>query len=322
LSDPANGLGAWVHHELVAPVTGAPFRHGWAALFRRGVAPVLARFGPEALTGPSADPVDPDGVPGDGPQDGLSASQRAAWAAVGALVSTAEASLAFPSFRGRSGTLAWDLTLGGAAGELSAGPLWTFPRWAWERELLPGSQALPTPSAPVRGTFEVAGEPVRLSDLTSGGVAHIYGHGSAERWGWLHGELGRGDVVEVVAAVGRRPGLRHLPPAAFVQLTVAGRTWPRDPLLAARHFRTELGTEGFSVEGSVGRRRLRLRVRLPEDQVVVVAYQDPDGSSATCTNSEVADASVRLERRTEGRWVPEGEWSLAGTAHAEVGVRP
>ena len=71
----------------------------------------------------------------------------------------------------------------------------------------------------------------------------------------------------------------------------------------------------------MGERRLAVTVTLPE-RSVAVGYTDPDGATATCTNSEVADAHVLLEHRSGGAWVTEREWALDGTAHAEIGTRP
>ena len=61
---------------------------------------------------------------------------------------------------------------------------------------------------------------------------------------------------------------------------------------------------------------------MPEDRSVALTYADPDGETATCTNSCVADASIRVERRSGTTWTIENEWELRGTAHAEVGTRP
>ena len=294
VSDPEKGTGLWVHHELVAPPEGAAHTHGWCALFRPPDPPVLERFGPEDLGG--------DGGPGRN------------WPAI----DTAGAALEPPVVRGRAGRLGWDLAW--HAGEKSA-PLFTFPAWAWEMERLPGAQVVPVPSAPFTGTVSLDGEPVALSASATGAVAHIYGHGNAERWGWLHAELGGGDVLEVVAATSRLPGLSMLPPMGFVQLRVAGRDWPRDPLAAAPLIRARLGLPEWELSGTVGRWRLRAQVTIPPSQSVAVDYVDPDGASATCTNSEVADAEIVLEHRRT-RWETAARWRLDATAHAEIGSRP
>jgi hypothetical protein len=291
-SDPATGMGGWIHHEIVAPVSGDPYAHGWAAVFRPGMMPVLSRFGPGAV--------------------GSDHAHRLPLVAGGGVFDP-------PTLRGETGRLAWDLRW--HEDDEHAPPLFTFPAWAWEREVLPAAQVVPVPSASFAGTVRVEGDVVPLSSRARGNLAHIYGHGNAQRWAWLHAELGDGDVLEVVSAVSRRRGLNRLPPLAFVQLRLAGRDWPRDPLVAAPLFRTHIGLPTWRVRGTVGRWRLRAEVTIPESGSVHVAYVDPDGSTATCTNSEVADADIVLEHRRD-KWEVAARWSLPGTAHAEVGTRP
>jgi hypothetical protein len=302
VSDPPQGLGLWVHHELVAPVHGPATSHGWAALFRPPGDPVCERFGPVPLPAPA---VTGAGAPG---RRGEAAP---GWPAAG------PAQLEPPRLWGAAGALQWELSWKDQADR----PLFTFPRWAWERDVLPGAQIVPVPSAPFGGVLRVGRTPITLSPEARGAVAHIYGHGNAERWGWLHAELGGGDVLEVVAATGRRPGLDRLPPVAFVQLRTGGRDWPRDPLAAAPFLRARLGLPSWSVRGTVGRWRLRVEVDIPAGQAVTIEYLDPDGAGATCTNSEVADAEVVLEHR-RARWETAATWRLSGTAHAEIGTRP
>lgn len=290
LSDRSNGIGLWVHHEMVAPSAGEPYAHGWTALFRPSQPVVLERFGPSPA-GPHL------------PTDSYAPCSGSA--------------IDPPGIRGSAGRLAWDLHWGTAA----VRPLWTFPSWAWQREVLPAAQVVPVPNASFQGTIALDGETFTLSGLTRGNLAHIYGHGSAERWGWLHADLGGGDVLEIVSAVSRRPAMNRLPPLAFIQLRLGEHDWPRDPLLAAPLFRTQLGLPRWEVSGALGRWRLRVEVEIPPQGAVEVGYVDPDGATATCTNSEIANALVVLEHR-RNHWEIEHEWSLRGTAHSEIGTRP
>jgi hypothetical protein len=291
VSDPGTRTGVWVHHELVAGVDGQAQVHGFTAVFRAGEAPVLERFGPVPATGAAA----------------------SSW--MGS--DSTGARLEPPAVEGEAGRLGWDLRWD----EAHAGrPLFTFPASAWERELLPAAQIVPVASAAWSGAVEVDGRKRELSPEARGGVAHIYGHGNAARWGWLHAELGGGDVLEVVAAVSRQPGLDRLPPLTFVQLRTGGQDWPRRPMVAAPLFRTRLGLPAWDLKGVVGRWRLRAEVEIPLAQSVEVAYRDPDGESATCTNSELADAEIVLEHRGD-RWETAASWSLRATAHAEIGTR-
>lgn len=203
---------------------------------------------------------------------------------------------------GSAGALAWDLTWDSSEQR----PLYTFPRWAWERELLPAAQIVAAPTLEATGT--VAGQPF----AGHGNVARIYGHGNAARWAWLHADLGDGEVVELVAAVSTRPGLRRLPPVTHLRWRLDGRDGPslQGPSFGLRS-RLDLPT--WSVAGRVGRQQVRIEVTQPEDRCVTIGYTDPDGATATCTNTERADVSIRIGDRT---------WTLSGTGHAEVGTRP
>ena len=284
----STGEGLWVHYETVAPEHGEPYAHGWIARFPVAGAPTWERFGPDPAAAPSGGEgvhfVSGDNAVADGLLTGATKSMR------------------------------WHLGF-----EQQGAPLYTFPRTAWEREVLPGAQIVPVPSAAVRGWAEQDGE--RVDIVGRGGVARIYGHGHAKRWGWLHADLGGGDVLEIVAGVSRRPGLSSLPPAPFVQLRAGGRDWPRNPLLAAPLLRAKLGLPTWTVAGTVGRRRLRVEVELPDERSIAVDYTDPDGAGSVCTNSERADAEIVVERWA-GRWEKERAWVLDGTAHAEIGTRP
>jgi hypothetical protein len=284
-TDEATGAGLWVHHETVAPTDGDAYTHGWVAVFPPDRAPAYERFGPSPTT---------QHEPGD------------AWAR------TDPATMTATTATGTTATLGWDLRWTPGEGR----PLWTFPRWAWRRQLLPAAQVVPLPHIRMTGT--VAGNAFD----GFGNIAHIYGHGNAQRWAWLHADLGDGDVLELVAATARRPGLRRLPPLPLLQLRLGGRDWPREPLAAAPLMRAAIGDHRFRVTAIVGTRRLRVEASLPAERCVDIGYTDPDGATATCTNSERADVSVELERLTRSGWRSERHWRLDGTGHAEIGARP
>ncbi|MGW4568749.1 hypothetical protein ACWEN3_42550 [Streptomyces sp. NPDC004561] len=294
VTDPDTGSGLWLHHELTAPADGSePYAHGWAAVFPKDGPVRHARFGPAAWT-PGRTGFSADGVT----------------VRPGHLTGSAE-----------NGALCWDLT------ERPADePLFTFPRWSWRRPLLPAAQMLPAARASYDGTFTHDGTTLTLTGAP-GASARIYGHGNARRWAWLHADLGGGDVLEAVAAVSMRPGLRGLPPLVFLRLRRHGRDWPRRPerpavgWAGAGRFRADIALPTWTVTGRSGPRRIRVEVTQPADRTLALDYTDPDGGHATCRNSERADAHVLLERWWFGGWRTEAEWTLDGTAHAEVGTR-
>jgi hypothetical protein len=290
LTDPETGTGVWVHHELVAP-TGRTdaYAHGWGAVFPPGEKPVLARFGPQAWSSPDSG------------------------------FACADVEVTAAGLRGRAGEMSWDLEP-----TVSTGPdnraLYTFPRWAWQGEVLPAAQVVPHPAQRFSGTVRHGDRVLELA-RAPGATARIYGHGNARRWAWLHADLGDGDVCEVVAAVSTRPGLNRLRPLPFVRLRVAGEDWPASSLRAALSLRATVGLPTWTVQGRVGDRALRVEVTMPSEETVAVDYRDPDGSSLVCHNSERAVADVDLSRRVGGQWRSEHRWRLDGTAHAEVGLR-
>jgi hypothetical protein len=287
LTDPATGTGVWVHHELVSPSDGAEAHaHGWAAVFPPGEKPVLARFAPSA------------------------------WRSPGGGFTCAGVDVTAAGLRGQAGDLTWDLT----PTRPDDRPLYTFPRWAWQRELLPAAQIVPHPAQRFSGTVRNGDRVLELRQAP-GATARIYGHGNARRWVWLHADLGNGDVCEVVAAVSTRPGLDRLRPLPFVRLRVDGEDWPRGSLRAARALRATVDLPTWTVHGRVGNRALHVEVTMPEDETVCVDYADPDGSPLVCHNSERAVAEVGFSRRVGRRWRAEHRWRLDGTAHAEVGLR-
>ncbi|MQY09460.1 hypothetical protein [Actinomadura macrotermitis] len=209
--------------------------------------------------------------------------------------------------QGAAGEIAWDLRESGGGD-----PLYTFPRWAWERELLPAAQIVPKPTASYDGTVRF-GDRVLNLEAAPGGTARIYGHGNARRWAWLHADLGDGDVCEIVTAVSTRPGLRHLPPLTFLRLRTGGRE-----IAATLGLRATIGLPSWTVRGRVGGgRRIHVEVTQRRAETVSVDYADPGGAPAVCHNSERADVRIVLTRG--GR--VERHWRLEGTAHAEVGVR-
>jgi hypothetical protein len=289
LTDPATGTGLWLHHELVAPTHRArrPYAHGWVALFPPGGAPTLTRFGPVPWRRPAPPAV----------------------FTAGPVTVTPE------RLSGEAGDAAWDLTAEGGGR-----PLYTFPRWAWDYGLLPAAQVVPAPTARFTGTVRCGQSTVDL-DGAPGATARIYGHGNAHRWGWLHADLGGGDVCEVVAAVSTRPGLNRLPPLPLVRLRVDGVDLPEgDPLLAGLRFRARLDRPVWRVHGRFADRRLTITVTQPADRTVSVDYTNPDRSTAVCHNTERADVAITLDRYGPDGWRRERWWYLKGTAHAEIGM--
>lgn len=256
VTDPVTGTGLWLHHELVAPTSGAAaYTHGFAALFPPDSSPVLERFGPRPV-------------------------------AEAAVFGCGDVTMTGSRLAGRAGDIGWELSYGGG-GE----PLYTFPRWAWRSGLLPAAQIVAVPQARHHGTVTV-GDRVLSLDGALGATARIYGHGLARTWAWLHADLGDGDVLEIVAAGAQRRGWRWLPLLSFVRLRHQGVDWPAgDPLLRSWRYQAAISLPEWTVTG----RGLSVTVRQPPQRTVSVDYADTDGSAVLCHNSEAADADISVQ---------------------------
>ncbi len=350
-SDPESGTGFWVHQEIVAPLADdrRPYVHGWAAFFSPEGEPVFERFGPQDVS--TADHIPGGRVPD---VSGITCTASRLAGSAGRLkwdidMEPIDPAAPAPGTAPGASSRSSSLEAPGASappeapeapsGPLRAKPLFTFPAWSWSKEILPGCQVVPIPSARAHGFVTVStgtgdseddaedgapkGKTAKhgFSAQARGNLAHIYGHGNARKWAWLHADLGNGEVLEFVSAVAKMPGLSNLPPLTALQLRVGGRDWPKDSLLAAPLFKAEIAFPDFRVKGTVGRWRLRCDVHLNKKASVAVPYTDPDGSTATCTNSEISDAEIILEKRGRS-WEVARRWDLRGTAHAEIGERP
>ena len=58
--------------------------------------------------------------------------------------------------------------------------------------------------------------------------------------------------------------------------------------------RTTLGVQHWQLEGRIGGRDVLIRVDQPPDRCVSLAYTDPDGGTAVCTNTEQADIHIEI----------------------------
>ena len=144
LSDPLTRAGLWIHCETVAPTHAAdlPYAHGWASWFPPDGPPRTERFGPEP-----AQPVNGGGSWFD---------------AAGVRVGPG-------GLTGRAGSLAWELSWTD-----SGAPLWTFPRMAWERELLPAAQVVVAPTADFTGSLTVGDDTHRVDDWRGARRPHLW----------------------------------------------------------------------------------------------------------------------------------------------------
>jgi hypothetical protein len=304
-SDAETGAGLWIHYELVKPVGGPIRLEGWLAFFDPPDPPLIVRQEVRSIVlvpTPEGKVVVEPGLPASAAQ-GKDPTP---------MIDTSKFGLAERKLWGCLDGASWELEV-----VPQGPPLFTFPKSVWGLERFPGAQIVPMPDARVRGVLELPSGSRSFSGV--GGLARIYGNGSAHRWAWVHANPSPGVVLEVVSAVPRVAG-GIVKPLSFVQLRTEDGTWPEDPLRAAAFLRSSIETDAFEITGKVGRRRMSLKARLPAGQTVRLVYNDPDGSHPICVNSEVADLEFRLEKRNRV-WEEVVSFEVRGRAHAEVGYR-
>lgn len=278
----AGGEGLWLHHEIVAPPHRDAYGHGWVVLFP---APGAGAEGAPLVArhGPT--------TVGAGP-----------WYAAG------DVEVSPGVLRGRAGGSSWELTW--AADQA---PLYSVPSWAWRTDALPGHVEV-APAGRLAGRLSVAGRDIEVDG--SGALAHTWTRHHPPRWVWLHADLGPATCEVVGAPVPGAPALGLRP---FLRLRRPGAgDWPRSPLAPARG-RVDVRLSSFTAIAREGDMRLRAEARLPDAATVTMRYDNPDGTTAQCANSERSSALVILEERGGGSWRATATWELDGRAHAEIG---
>lgn len=287
LTDPGTGAGAWIHHELASVAQGLAELRGHVAVFPPDDAAELCHFEPVQVL----------------------------VASMGRRFDTGRVRCEDGRTTGEAGPMSWTLRW-----QDDAPPLEVFPRRLWDRPPAPGAQIVPDPTATFDGVIAYPGGHLDVQG-GRGAAGRIFGRSNAERWGWLHADLGHGDVLEVVTAAADVPLLGRLGPRAFVRLRVGGVDLPRLPGASAVTVRTDLGLPTWEVAGLIGTNRLRVQVVQPRERCVEVELHDPDGRTAVCTHTTRADVTVVLQERDGLGWSAARAWRLGGTGHAEVGRR-
>lgn len=180
----------------------------------------------------------------------------------------------------------------------------------------------PNLSVPFHGAIELDGETLELEG-EPGSQSHRWGRAHARAWAWSHCSVfddGMPAVFEGLAAV---PQLGPLPSptVTFLYLEYEGESLAFNELRQALRARSrfELPTWAFTATNELWKIAGAARVRL--DRTVQVSYEDPDGSSRFCANSEVGDLAVELYKRDSGLWRHHASLTATGSAAAEFGGR-
>lgn len=181
------------------------------------------------------------------------------------------------------------------------------------------SVTVPNPRAFFTGRIELDGREVDLSGDV-GHQAHHWGRERAKGWRWAHCAFfhhAPEAVLEVLSA--DKPPLPNL---TFLRLADSGGGIEATSLFRAlrNHAEVERGVWRFS--GQSWTQRLDVELSADPRSLLRFVYHSPRYEVSYCYNSPVADAHVRLFRRSSpfASWELTRELRAEGTANAEVVV--
>ncbi|MGH2701257.1 MAG: tocopherol cyclase family protein [Actinomycetota bacterium] len=178
----------------------------------------------------------------------------------------------------------------------------------------------PNLSIPFTGTVSLDGETLEF-ERVRGSQSHRWGHAHAQSWAWAHCDSfeSHPDAIFEGVAARARFGVVPVPTMTFTYLRYDGRDIEfnsfRNALRAKSRY--EMPAWAFSAHNDefkiVGAARA-----LPE-RMMQVLYEDPDGSTRCCANSEIADMGIELFRKERGVWRHIDSLTCLRTAHLEFG---
>ena len=295
LSHEQTGAGIWLRYTVTSPFAGEPFCELWGFVFDPAGRVSFARkdrFSIDALGRPRDD---------------------------GSIVRIGEAWLAENHLEGAlesEGTkLSWSLDF-----EPAARCFQHLPEQLRDRiEKRVSTVCSPNLSVPFSGEVEVGRKKLTFNG-EHGCQSHRWGRSHSESWTWAHCRFDDGSVFEGVAARARL-GPIPAPTSTFVYLNHDGRDLEFNTLRCALRARSKYELPEWTFTARCGDRRLVGAALVDPHRIYQVTYVDPDGSKRYCANSEIADMSLKLFRKSAGSWVLEDRLSSAGRAHVEFGRR-
>jgi hypothetical protein len=285
-TDPVTGRGYWIRSTYTAPKQGPVSAGIW-----------FARFDP-------ADPALTFGLH----------RRSDAWS-----ISTGDfdvridgtfmaSGLAEGSIAGSGHSVSWQLRypIGGETYSL-------LPQALYRGRLASTKPVSPNVDTRVSGLVSIDGE---RSEITKapGQQGHLWGERHALRWAWAHcGDfMDEESIVHMVTARGRRG------PLTTPYVTFAGVRWDKRWIRLRRISRKpDFGLGMWRVDLENRKYRLTGRIEAPATALLRATYEDPDGSSRYCHNSEIASCRLALFERRAGGFDEIALLESRGTTHAE-----
>lgn len=177
----------------------------------------------------------------------------------------------------------------------------------------------PNLSVELSGSIEVRGRHLDIASAR-GCQAHRWGVVHPMSWAWGHCDVfdEPGVVFEGVVARTRLAGA-GLPPVTLLYVRHEGRDFVFNDLRGALRARSRYRAPRWDFSARSRAARLTGVAELSPAQAVQVRYEDPDGSSRYCVNSEIANLTLELSERARNGWSPPRAFVAQGSAHVEFG---
>jgi hypothetical protein len=218
--------------------------------------------------------------------------------------------------------VAWELTWRG-----SDEPHLVYPSLAYQGRWAPTIFLVPNINVAAHGHITVDGERYELAGDPVG-QSHVWGRKHGYSWAWSHCNAFEGDrgvALETVSARLRR-GPVVLPTLTMIGMRLDGgdpdRIEIREPWQLPMA-RSEYGTGRYHLSATTSDLKVEIELTCRPEDMLLTEYVDPDGEPAYCHNTECADATVTLWRRSPfvGRWREARRLTSRRGAHFEWGAR-
>ncbi|HEY6005663.1 MAG TPA: hypothetical protein VIV57_22475 [Anaeromyxobacter sp.] len=171
------------------------------------------------------------------------------------------------------------------------------------------------------GRVEVDGRTLAL-EAEPGAQTHLWGRKHADAWAWGHCNAFEGRTGTAFEALTVRA--RPLAPwLTFLTLVLDGETLRLGRLAGTVLNRGRMGTTRYEMRAYGSEVRIEGEYSCRPEDMVVAEYADPDGEPSYCANTEVADLSLTVYRRSGWlrRWVEQARLAAPRCGHFEVGGR-
>jgi hypothetical protein len=194
--------------------------------------------------------------------------------------------------------------------------------WMYRSALVPAKACSPQVDARFKGTIEVGGRSVEVSDAP-GLLTHHWGSDLSDGWVWAHCNRWHGSEEIVFEGASTRPrlGALPIPTVTTLHLRLPGERMSMNGLVQMVRAKTRTNGLSWRVSGSRGDRRVEATFQATADRFVGVDHQAPDGRVLHVVTSAVADGAITISGKHGRGWTQLMTAVADQTACLQLGTR-